>query len=113
MSSSHQGCRFLRIALTGVGSGWFRRPPGRYRLNRLPTVRVGYSRTIAGAARRPVWPETEPTETDRRSYADAEPNPFWLDRARPGPHPPLAGDAEADLVVVGGGLTGLWAAIRA
>jgi glycine/D-amino acid oxidase-like deaminating enzyme len=50
----------------------------------------------------------------RRSYADAEPRPFWL--AQPGapvPGDPLEGDIEADLVVVGGGLTGLWAALLA
>jgi glycine/D-amino acid oxidase-like deaminating enzyme len=50
----------------------------------------------------------------RRSYADAEPRPFWL--AQPGapePGPPLEGEHEADLVVVGGGLTGLWTALLA
>jgi glycine/D-amino acid oxidase-like deaminating enzyme len=50
----------------------------------------------------------------RRSYADAEPRPFWL--AQPGapePGPPLEGADEADLVVVGGGLTGLWTALLA
>lgn len=46
--------------------------------------------------------------------ADAEPKPFWLDRPdRPEPAPRLVGDAEADLVVVGGGFTGLWAAVQA
>jgi glycine/D-amino acid oxidase-like deaminating enzyme len=45
---------------------------------------------------------------------DAEPAIFWLDDpARPEPRPPLEGDAEADLVVVGGGLTGLWTALLA
>jgi hypothetical protein len=48
----------------------------------------------------------------RRSYADAEPRPFWLDRAdAPQESPPLDGDHTADLVIVGGGLTGLWAAL--
>jgi glycine/D-amino acid oxidase-like deaminating enzyme len=50
----------------------------------------------------------------RRSYADAEPRPFWL--AQPGapdPGDPLEESREADLVVVGGGLTGLWAALLA
>ena len=60
-----------------------------------------------------MWPESEPSEADRRSYSDAEPGPFWLSGQRPEPHPPLEGDSEADLVVVGGGLTGLWAAVRA
>jgi glycine/D-amino acid oxidase-like deaminating enzyme len=48
------------------------------------------------------------------ALADAEPRPFWL--AQPGapePGPPLETDDQADLVVVGGGLTGLWAALLA
>ena len=49
-----------------------------------------------------------------RSYADAAPVPFWLDRPdAPGPCAPLDGDAVADLAIVGGGFTGLWAAIQA
>ncbi len=50
----------------------------------------------------------------QRSYADAEPRPFWLaQRDAPQPGDPLDGTLEADLVVVGGGLTGLWAALLA
>jgi glycine/D-amino acid oxidase-like deaminating enzyme len=50
----------------------------------------------------------------RRSYADAVPRPFWLDRAgAPEPGAPLEGEREADLLVVGGGLTGLWTALLA
>jgi glycine/D-amino acid oxidase-like deaminating enzyme len=50
----------------------------------------------------------------RRSYADAEPLPFWLDQPdAPAPGPPLEGERQADLVVVGAGLTGLWAALLA
>jgi glycine/D-amino acid oxidase-like deaminating enzyme len=50
----------------------------------------------------------------RRSYADAEPRPFWLAQpGAPAPGAPLEGEREADLVVVGGGLTGLWAALLA
>ena len=53
-------------------------------------------------------------DTIRRSYADAKPRPFWLDQAdAPGVTEPLAGEHEADLVIVGGGLTGLWAALLA
>jgi glycine/D-amino acid oxidase-like deaminating enzyme len=40
--------------------------------------------------------------------------PLWLDTSvRPAPRPVLDGDAETDLVVVGGGFTGLWTALRA
>jgi glycine/D-amino acid oxidase-like deaminating enzyme len=45
--------------------------------------------------------------------ADAAPTPFWLDQPSPDPRPALDGVAEADLVVVGGGLTGLWTALLA
>jgi glycine/D-amino acid oxidase-like deaminating enzyme len=65
------------------------------------------------AEKRHVWPDTPPSDEDRASYADAEPKPFWLDRERPEPFDPLEGSVETDLVIVGGGLTGLWAAVRA
>ena len=49
-----------------------------------------------------------------RALEDALPRCFWLDRdERPAPAPALEGDAEADLVVVGAGFTGLWAALFA
>ncbi len=45
------------------------------------------------------------------AFADALPLAFWLDdRSAPEPAPPLVGPQRADLVVVGGGYTGLWAA---
>jgi glycine/D-amino acid oxidase-like deaminating enzyme len=44
---------------------------------------------------------------------DASPVPFWLDRPRPTEAPPLDGDTAADLAIVGGGFTGLWAAVLA
>ena len=48
------------------------------------------------------------------ALADAEPRVFWLDdRSAPAPAPALLGPTEADLVVVGGGYTGLWTALRA
>src|SRR5215213_183556 len=44
----------------------------------------------------------------------ASTTPLWLDSPdRPVPRPALDGDTEADLVVVGGGFTGLWTALRA
>lgn len=45
---------------------------------------------------------------------DARPTPFWLDDpGRPQPTPALAGGARCDLLVVGGGYSGLWAALIA
>ena len=51
----------------------------------------------------------------RASLADATPDVFWTDRPeRPAPRAALTGAGHtADLVVVGGGFTGLWAAIQA
>jgi glycine/D-amino acid oxidase-like deaminating enzyme len=46
--------------------------------------------------------------------AGASSTPFWLDRPdRPAPRASLTADDSADLVVVGGGFTGLWAALLA
>lgn len=64
------------------------------------------------------WPRTLPTITDRAAYADAAVRPVWLDEQAggvtlPAPEPALRGDASADLCIVGGGFTGLWAAIHA
>jgi len=40
--------------------------------------------------------------------------PLWLDSdSRPQPREPLAHDTEVDILVVGGGFTGLWTALRA
>jgi hypothetical protein len=49
------------------------------------------------------------------SLADAIPDVFWTDRPeRPAPRAALTGAGHtADLVVVGGGFTGLWAAFQA
>ncbi|MEY4170861.1 MAG: hypothetical protein RLZ94_1934 [Actinomycetota bacterium] len=50
----------------------------------------------------------------RAALADVVHRPFWLDRPdRPEARPALTGDIQADLVVVGGGLSGLWAAYEA
>jgi len=60
------------------------------------------------------WPFTPITADERAAYADAEPRPFWL-AALPArePSPPLRGETEADLCIVGGGFTGLWTALHA
>ncbi|MEQ6903670.1 FAD-dependent oxidoreductase [Nocardioides sp. YIM 152588] len=56
---------------------------------------------------------TIPT-SEAHALADAAaPSVLWLDTPdRPAARPPV-GDATADLVVIGGGFTGLWAALRA
>ena len=49
----------------------------------------------------------------RASLAEAVPAPFWTSQRSTDPRPPLGRAETADLVVVGGGFTGLWAAWRA
>ncbi|MCB1446787.1 MAG: FAD-dependent oxidoreductase [Rhizobiaceae bacterium] len=52
--------------------------------------------------------------TVSKALVDVKMEPFWLDRPdRPETLPPLATARKADLLVVGGGFTGLWAAIQA
>ncbi|HEX6459848.1 MAG TPA: FAD-binding oxidoreductase [Thermoleophilaceae bacterium] len=60
------------------------------------------------------WPDSPPTPEQRAAYADAEPRPYWLANlpARD-PYPPLTTTTDADLCIVGGGFTGLWAALHA
>ncbi|MFJ4798410.1 NAD(P)/FAD-dependent oxidoreductase [Kitasatospora purpeofusca] len=49
-----------------------------------------------------------------RALSDARPTPFWLeDPGRPTAQPALVGDAHCDLLVVGGGYSGLWTALVA
>ena len=49
-----------------------------------------------------------------RSLADVKLTPFWLDDPqRPEPASALTENIEADLVIIGGGFTGLWTALTA
>ena len=58
--------------------------------------------------------DTSPDPWPARALAAAEPGVFWLaDPSRPEPRQTLRGTDAADLVVVGGGYTGLWTALRA
>ncbi|HEX2128380.1 MAG TPA: FAD-dependent oxidoreductase [Solirubrobacterales bacterium] len=60
------------------------------------------------------WPAAPPGPRHRAAFADAVVRPFWTDRLpRREPFPPLDGTADADLCIVGGGFTGLWAALHA
>ncbi|RYJ21559.1 L-fuco-beta-pyranose dehydrogenase [Streptomyces sp. L-9-10] len=48
------------------------------------------------------------------SLSDARPVPYWLDDpGRPGALPALTGDEQCDLLVIGGGYSGLWTALLA
>ncbi|HMJ37570.1 MAG TPA: FAD-binding oxidoreductase [Baekduia sp.] len=60
------------------------------------------------------WPTDPPTAAHRAAYAGAATTSFWLDDLpeRAG-DPPLSGSTTADLCIVGGGFTGLWAALHA
>ncbi|MEV0537031.1 FAD-dependent oxidoreductase [Kitasatospora sp. NPDC050463] len=49
-----------------------------------------------------------------RALSDARPTPFWLeDPGRPAALPALVGDVTCDLLIVGGGYSGLWTALVA
>jgi glycine/D-amino acid oxidase-like deaminating enzyme len=55
-----------------------------------------------------------PSTASYAAVADASPVPFWLDDPRrPEPLPPFAGRRDTDLLVVGGGFSGLWTALLA
>lgn len=59
--------------------------------------------------------ERHPTARDVivASLKDSRLTPFWLDDVVATERPSLAGDIEADLVIVGAGYTGLWTAVQA
>src|SRR5512140_2015384 len=55
-----------------------------------------------------------PTDTALQSIRDVCHTPFWLDDPqRPEPLPKLTGNRATDLLVIGGGFTGLWTALLA
>jgi glycine/D-amino acid oxidase-like deaminating enzyme len=54
------------------------------------------------------------TEPYLKALADTKYGPLWLDQdIRPEPLAPLAKDEKCQLLIVGGGFTGLWAALQA
>ena len=60
------------------------------------------------------WPTAPPSPAERAAYSEARVAPLWMDQLPPREaRPPLEGRVEADLCIVGGGFTGLWAAIHA
>lgn len=69
---------------------------------------------VSLAARSLPHRESPAIEPHLAALADTLPACFWLDRPeRPDPTPALAKDDAADLAIVGGGFTGLWAALLA
>jgi glycine/D-amino acid oxidase-like deaminating enzyme len=61
-----------------------------------------------------TWERAELVPAPRESWAEAEPYPYWLDSpARPSAREPLSESQSCDLVIVGAGLSGLWAALLA
>src|SRR3954452_22893445 len=79
-------------------------------VTRRRASRSAWSRHPEGV---PPWPTTPPTPQERAAYADATPRAFWLDRLPPRDPTPLEREAETDLLIVGAGFTGLWAALHA
>jgi glycine/D-amino acid oxidase-like deaminating enzyme len=60
------------------------------------------------------WARRAPGDAERRALAEANPEPYWLDTPhRPPARPPLTDSVDCDLAIVGGGLSGLWAALQA
>ena len=60
------------------------------------------------------WPTAPPTEAQRAAFADAEARPYWpTTLPSREPHPPLEQATDCDLCIIGGGYTGLWAALHA
>jgi glycine/D-amino acid oxidase-like deaminating enzyme len=60
-----------------------------------------------------IWDKTEPTSDHRRAYSEAAIAPYWMDGVGGPERPAWSGHASADLCIIGGGYTGLWAAIEA
>ena len=57
---------------------------------------------------------TAPHQELTRLVMAAKPAPFWLDQPdRPAARPPVRGELTCDLVVIGGGFSGLWTALLA
>ena len=60
------------------------------------------------------WESRQSNAADVAAFADSELKPFWLDDLAPRePRPAVSGSVEADLCIIGGGFTGLWAALQA
>jgi glycine/D-amino acid oxidase-like deaminating enzyme len=60
------------------------------------------------------WRTESPSDEHRAAFADAEPRPYWpqtLRKRKPGP--PLEQALDCELCIIGGGYTGLWAALAA
>lgn len=62
----------------------------------------------------PTAPAPDRDSRALTALADARPRPLWLDiNTAPEPRPALTGTTSTELLVIGGGFTGLWAALQA
>lgn len=59
----------------------------------------------------PVQPKTMPVQPNSSGAGDWQTRSFWLSRKPYEPGPRLEGSEVADIVIVGGGFTGLWTSI--
>jgi glycine/D-amino acid oxidase-like deaminating enzyme len=73
----------------------------------------GGSATRRHTSRVALAAKESPIDPHLLALADAEPACFWLEQLDHGLRPALAADERADLLIVGGGFTGLWAALQA
>src|SRR5215475_5265318 len=93
---------------------WVSSLPALVRPDEYPVVAEGRTRSRRSGADVASGQASIGPEVVLRSLADAEPSVYWLDDPhRPPARPPIPGSTSADLVVVGGGFTGLWTALRA
>jgi glycine/D-amino acid oxidase-like deaminating enzyme len=76
---------------------------------------VAEVRSRTGEARGLPWFGPSPGDAQvQAAWRDAEPRPYWADTVTvPEPAPALEGRLDGDLVIIGGGFTGLWAALHA
>jgi glycine/D-amino acid oxidase-like deaminating enzyme len=68
-----------------------------------------------GSTGRLPWSNPAPADVDvPASWQGAEPVPYWTETvSMPDPAPALQGRHSSDLLIIGGGFTGLWAAVHA
>lgn len=102
--------RFAVQSSTPVGSGL----PGEARAGSDPSERTEVPSRPIGTGPLPWSGRSLGEPRVRAAWRDAEPRPYWTDTVPiPEPAPALRGRLDSDLVIIGGGFTGLWAALHA